>query len=901
MGFKASPRYGILTALYRRHLAMDETLTLDKAFNYSRFAQRVARRDPALTERVRGTAAERPTVGAWRQELATVSSAQIDGVLRRMRRELMLRTVLRDVAFAATMESLVQDLSDFADVAVGSATAAHSQDIFGTREPPFGFSTVAMGKLGAHELNASSDIDVIFICDEPTGDAMDAINLLARRITRTLNHEIDGEFVFRVDTRLRPYGDAGPMVPTLEFLEHYFVTQGRMWERIAWLKARVCAGSLAGELAALTTPFVFRRYLDFDAVAGMRELHAQLRAEKNDPHNIKLGRGGIRELEFGTQLRQLVRGGLDASLRIKPSIPALTALADAGKISPEQLHTLANHYRFLRRVEHVLQYRDDLQTQTLPRDAQETAALADALGCGSADALHTQLDAIREDVATFFDGTLTGAFGVSDDTAARINTPDTLPDSHAPHTALAERLNSSGYREPEATSAFVRATLESHRVRALPAASRARFEQLVASTVRFAGTTSLPDAACKRTLDLLLAVASRSSYLALMIERPQVLDRVIDLAAASDWALRYVTLHPLLLDELMDGRTLSSPIDYGQWHDELSAHLREAAADAERAIDAIRHFQQGETFRLLLKDIAGLLPLETLSDHLSALADVVVDVTLRHLIKAANLPAAARMAVIAYGRWGGKELGYASDLDLIFLIPDDAAEHRDQLTRVAQRFQSWLTALTAAGRAYDIDVRLRPDGVSGLLLSSLTAFAEYQRDKAWTWEHQALTRARFAAGDALLGAAFDPIRETIIATPRDWPKLHDDIVSMRAKVSAGHPNQKAVEFFDIKHDTGGLVDLEFAMQALVLRHGATQPSMRANHGNIALAIRAGELGLVDPTAGRAAATAYRTLRSKQHALRLQGAERAVVPVGQLDPERAAIRAFYAQVFIRDQS
>jgi [glutamine synthetase] adenylyltransferase / [glutamine synthetase]-adenylyl-L-tyrosine phosphorylase len=884
----ASPRCGILTALYRRHHAMDETQALDKAFNYSRFVQRTARRDASLVERVRATATERPAVGAWRQELAAASSVTIDGLLRRMRRELMLRTVLRDVALGASFESLVEDLSDFADVAVAAATAAHSQDIFGSREPPFGFSTVAMGKLGAQELNASSDIDVIFVCDQPSVDAMDALNLLARRITRALNQEIDGEFVFRVDTRLRPYGDAGPMVPTLEFLEHYFVTQGRMWERIAWLKARVCAGNLAEELSALTTPFVFRRYLDFDAVAGMRELHAQLRAEKNDSHNIKLGRGGIRELEFGTQLRQLVRGGRDPSLRIKASIPALNALASAGKISPEQLHTLAEHYRFLRRVEHVLQYRDDLQTQTLPRDPQETAALAEALGCDSAQALHTQLTAIREDVAGFFDGTLTGAFGVSDDTAARINTADA--------TEITEGFNVSGYVDAEAIGAFVRATLASNRVRALPAASRARFDQLVATTVRFAVSTSLPDAACKRTLDLLLAVASRSSYLALMIERPQVLDRVIDLAAASDWALRYVTLHPLLLDELMDGRTLSSPIDYGQWRAELTAHLQDAGSDAERAIDAIRHFQQGETFRLLLKDIAGLLPLETLSDHLSALADVVVDVTLQHLIRAANLPAAARMAVIAYGRWGGKELGYASDLDLIFLMPDDASVHRDQLTRVAQRFQSWLTTLTAAGRAYDIDVRLRPDGVSGLLLSSATAFAEYQRDKAWTWEHQALTRARFAAGDAALVAAFDPIREAVIATPRDWPKLRDEIIGMRAKVSAGHPNRKASEVFDIKHDPGGLVDLEFAVQALVLRHSAAQPSMRTNQGNIALAIRAGELGLLNRDIGTNAAAAYRTLRSKQHALRLQGAERAVVPVGQLDTERAAIRAFYEQVF-----
>ena len=879
---------------------MDETRTIDKAFNYSRFAQRVARRDAALVDTVRASAHERPALFEWAALLARVTSAEVDGTLRTLRRELMLRTLLSDLALDAPFEPLVEDLSNFADLAIGAATAAHSSDIFGTREPPFGFSTVAMGKLGAQELNASSDIDVIYICDEPHVDAMDSLNLLARRITRTLNQEIDGEFVFRVDTRLRPYGDAGPMVPSLDFLEQYFVAQGRMWERIAWLKARVAAGTLAGPLAALTTPFVFRRYLDFDAVAGMRELHAQLRAEKNDQRNIKLGRGGIRELEFGAQLRQLVRGGRDASLRIKATMPALAALAVAGKISLNQSQLLSTHYRFLRRVEHVLQYRDDLQTQTLPRDAHELTCLAEALGFASTDTFERQLNTIRNDVAEFFDGTLTGAFGVSDDTAARIATrgahlADNAADSS--ESAVIARMKISGYVDAEGSLNYVRATLASARVVALPAVSRTRFQQLTDATVRYASTTVLPDAACKRTLDLLLAVASRSSYLALMIERPQVLDRVIDLAAASDWALRYVTLHPLLLDELMDGRTLSSPIDYAQWRNELTAQLHAAGDDAERAIDAIRHFQQGETFRLLLKDIAGLLSVETLSDHLSSLADTVVDITLRHLLAAAHLAETARMAVIAYGRWGGKELGYASDLDLIFLMPDDASAERDQLTRVAQRLQTWLTAMTAAGRAYDIDVRLRPDGISGLLLSSVSAFAEYQHDKAWTWEHQALTRARFAAGDAAIGAAFDPIREAIIAAPRDWLKLRDEIIAMRAKVSEGHPNRKALEVFDIKHDTGGLVDLEFAVQALVLRHSATHPTMRANHGNIALSVRAGELGLVKLEVGAAAAAAYRTLRSRQHGLRLQGAERAVVPVGPLNAERAAIRAFYDEVLM----
>ncbi|MBL8309183.1 MAG: bifunctional [glutamate--ammonia ligase]-adenylyl-L-tyrosine phosphorylase/[glutamate--ammonia-ligase] adenylyltransferase [Burkholderiales bacterium] len=883
---------------------MSETDAVEKAFTYSRFAQRAERRDASLAQRVRATPAQRPPVAEWRRRFLSASADgaapvagagpnDIDSLLRTLRRELMLRTVVRDLALRAPFDELVSDLSEFADLSIALATQAHSSAIFGNVTPPHGFSTVAMGKLGAQELNASSDIDIVFVCEEPAPDAMDNLNLLARRITRTLTQEQDGEFVFRVDTRLRPYGDAGPLVPTLDFLEQYFVAQGRMWERLAWLKARVAAGPLGADLAALTVPFVFRRYLDFDAVAGMRELHAQLRAEKSDPNNIKLGRGGIRELEFGTQLRQLVRGGRQPLLRSKPTNPALNALAQAGNIGPRECAQLNEDYRWLRRLEHALQYRDDQQTQTLPSSEAELSALAAALDDAELPGFQTRLAAVRTRVAHYFDGTLTGAFGASDDTASRIARGSEAEANAAGDVALAPgTLAALGYAAADDTAAYVRTTLDSARVRALPAASRERFTRLLHATLRYAARCREPDAACKRTLDLLLGVASRSSYLALMIERPQVLERVIDLAAASDWALRYVGRHPLLLDELMDGRTLTAPVDYEQWRLDLRTRFDSTHGDTERMIDEIRHFQQGETFRLLLKDIAGLLPLETLSDHLSALADTVVDVSLGRLMQDAKLPNDARLAVIAYGRWGGKELGYASDLDLIFLMPDSALEHREALTRVAQRLQSWLTTMTAAGRAYEIDVRLRPDGAAGLLLSTAGAFETYQREKAWTWEHQALTRARFAAGDPDTGAVFETIRDVTISRHREWPALREEIIAMRARVSEGHPNRKPDLWFDIKHDTGGLVDLEFAVQAIVLRESASHRALRENRGNIALAQRSEELGLVGAGVGFRAADAYRRLRTEQHAIRLRGAERAQVAVSELREERAAIRAFY---------
>jgi [glutamine synthetase] adenylyltransferase / [glutamine synthetase]-adenylyl-L-tyrosine phosphorylase len=448
--------------------------------------------------------------------------------------------------------------------------------------------------------------------------------------------------------------------------------------------------------------------------------------------------------------------------------------------------------------------------------------------------------------------------------------------------------------------------VNSVRAKSLPTISRERLVRLTEMAIDLARTGSAPDAAFTRTLDLLATIASRSSYLALMTERPNVLRRVVDLAATSEWAVRYLATHPLLLDELIDARSLSDAIDYTAWHRELTRMLEAdygnkhvAGDDTEAAMDALRHFQQAETFRLLLKDIAGQFTVETLSDHLSALADVCVDATLRKLLAASRLPMQATLAVIAYGKWGSKELGYSSDLDLIFLMPDEAVEYRDQLTRVAQKLQNWLTTLTAAGRAYEIDVRLRPDGVSGLLLSTVSAFETYQLEKAWTWEHQALTRARFAAGNRALGHAFERIRESILAMPRDWPTLRSEIVEMRERIAKEHPNRDREMLFDVKHDPGGLVDMEFAVQALVLRYAHEHPELRPDHGNIALAQRAATLGLLGAdgeSIARDAADAYRALRKTQHALRLSGADKARVPREDAVAMSAAVLAFSSRAF-----
>lgn len=882
------------------------TLETSLAFRYSRYVARSFRRTPGTVERIASALDTAFPWKCWNERLGQTDASTLDAALRELRREVMLYTLLRDINGRATLSEVVREITALADLAVQTSVAAHSMTVFGSHTPPHKFSVVAMGKMGGGELNVSSDIDIVFACDEPEQDSMDSLQRLANAITRSIDREIDGDFVFRVDTRLRPYGNAGPLVPTLDFIEHYFVAQGRMWERLAWLRSRVCAGELARDLDQLVTPFVYRRYLDFDAVAGLRELHTQLRSEKTDPRNVKLGRGGIRELEFGVQLRQLLRGGRDPRIRVRTTADALAALADGGYVDAAEARAMTEHYGFLRRLEHFLQYRDDLQTQTLPSDAAELDLLAEALGAQSASALATTIDQVRQDVAAFFDRTLAGTdtssvAGVESSTAS--NAVGEPPQDGSAAGANANRLSPSesppGFADQAQVEAYRSASFESVRVRALPARSRERLEALSDRAASLALATDTPDIAFRLTLDLLVALASRSSYLALMTERTGVLRRVVDLAATSEWAVRYVAQHPLLLDELIDARALSLPIDYATWRGELARAIAAPGDDTEAAMDALRHFQQAETFRLLMRDIAGQFSVETLSDHLSALADVCVDVTLAHLLRKASLPASATLAVIAYGKWGSKELGYAGDLDLVFLMPDDASEHRDQLTRIAQRLQSWLTTMTAAGRAYEIDVRLRPDGVSGLLLSTTSAFETYQREKAWTWEHQALTRARFAAGDRLLGEKFETIREAILALPRDWYKLSVDIQEMRDRIAKEHPNRDRETQFDLKHDAGGLVDMEFAVQAIVLRHSPTHVELRRDLGNIALVKLAATSGLLGEDGERIAveaADAYRELRRKQHALRLRGVDRARMPLPESVAFSSAIRALWQCVF-----
>ncbi|HEX8010942.1 MAG TPA: bifunctional [glutamate--ammonia ligase]-adenylyl-L-tyrosine phosphorylase/[glutamate--ammonia-ligase] adenylyltransferase [Casimicrobiaceae bacterium] len=892
-------------------------MDLDQAFEFSRYAARLRTARPELARGVLA-AIDRPAsldAGDIEGVRSAIDEAALAFALRRLRARVGLAVLLRDLTGRADLAEVCAAHTGLAEVAIRAAVDLHHRLLVATHGEPIGADggapqrliVVAMGKLGGAELNVSSDVDLVFVYPEDGATAgpkalanQEFFDRLGRRIVAALADVTADGFVFRVDTRLRPYGEAGPLCSSFAALEDYLVTQGRTWERYAWLKARALTGNRCDELEGLIAPFVFRKYLDYDAYAGLRDVHRQIREQgrrKDYARNIKLGPGGIREIEFIVQALQLVRGGREPVLRARGTLPALAALGARGSLPRPAVEELSAAYVFLRNLEHRLQYRDDRQTHDVPPDEAEQAALARACGVADAVALRSLIDSLRSTVERHFDAVFTAGGTVADDPLA------TVWLDPAPEDAQYAALIAAGYAAPLAVIHALARVRASARYLQLPTLSRQRFDALVPQLARAAAeapkSASPVEAAVVflRLLALLETISGRSVYLALLVEHPPVLPRLAQLMGASAWAADYLTRHPILLDELLDSRVLLEEPDWNAWRRELGAQLAAHAGDTERQMDTLRHFQHAQTFRLLAQDLNGLTTVERLADHLSALADIVLAATLDRCwaqLHDGRPPAPPRFAIVGYGKLGGKELGYASDLDLVFLYddPDESASVR--YTRLAHRLNTWLTATTAAGQLYDTDLRLRPDGESGLIVSSFEAFRRYQREQAWTWEHQALTRARFVAGDAAIGAAFEAEREAILRLPRDLQRLRDDVVEMRRRMYAGHANRTPL--FDLKHDPGGMVDVEFIVQYLVLGHSRAHAPLTANKGNIALLARAGEYGLVPAALATTVADAYRDYRRQQHQIRLQGAPSARVEAGPHAAARAAVVELWARVF-----
>ena len=884
-------------------------MDLAQAIEFSRYASRLRDADPTLFEEVlgdldqpfnwNGSPLDGVTQGAPAEQLASG--------LRRLRKRVFLTVLLRDLTGRADLAEVCGTMGRLAETAIDAAVTSHHRSLVAEHGEPIGevsgrrqaLSVVAMGKLGGGELNASSDLDLVFLYPEDgatdgakTLANQDFFDRLGRRVVGALANVTEEGYVFRIDMRLRPYGDAGPLTSSFAALEQYLVAQGRTWERYAWLKARPLGGDRDGELAALVTPFVFRKYLDYDAYAGLRDVHRQIREQgkrKDYASNIKLGPGGIREIEFIVQALQLVRGGRDPSLRVRGTLPALAGMRDRAFLPAAAVAELRDAYEFLRKLEHRLQYRDDAQTHTVPAELDERAAIARATTGSDIAEFELALERQRAIVDRHFAAMFGEAAGDRDALAAIWIAPAT------DEAQLAE-LRAAGYADPQATITELTRLRRSPRYLQLPVASRERFDVLVPQLLRAAAATATPQAVLDRLLALLDAISGRSVYLALLVEHPPVLPRLAQLMAASAWAAGYLTRHPILLDELLDSRVLLAEPDWSDWRDELDRDLAATLGDTERQMDALRNFQHAQVFRLLAQDLTGQLTTERLADHLSMLADIVLAAALKYCWNQLSGAAAEppRFAIVGYGKLGGKELGYASDLDLVFLYDDPDDKAPQVYARLAHRLTTWLTSVTAAGRLYDTDLRLRPDGDSGLPVASVATFRNYQQQNAWTWEHQALTRARFVAGDTSIGAAFDVVRDEILTTKRDPVRLAEDIVNMRRRMHAEHPNRSGD--FDLKHDPGGMVDVEFIVQYLVLAHSHARPQLTANAGNIALLAMASEMGLLPAASAASAADAYREYRRLQHQIRLQGAAEARVEQGPHAEQRAAVDGLWKHVF-----
>ncbi|WP_028996905.1 bifunctional [glutamate--ammonia ligase]-adenylyl-L-tyrosine phosphorylase/[glutamate--ammonia-ligase] adenylyltransferase [Azohydromonas australica] len=891
---------------------------------HSRFVQRVRRRHADLLPLLAQGVPDGASIQALIEALAA-TGRPLASALRIARQLVLERLAVLDVEQRAPLEDITSAMTALAETTLEAALAeARAQESERHGQPrtaagePIEFWIVGMGKLGGRELNVSSDIDLIYVYEED-GETDGAVPIsaheyfakVAKRLYALIGDTTDDGFVFRVDLALRPNGNSGPPVVSLAMLETYFYAQGREWERFAWLKSRVVApraavtSGRALQLRDLVTPFVYRRYLDYGVFEGLRQLHLRIREEAQRraagrperANDVKLSRGGIREIEFIVQLLQVVRGGQFPEIRTRSTLRALQKLTVHGLMAPATAERLAQSYTFLRRVEHRIQFLDDQQTHLLPTADGDLGWIARSmeLTC-SADAceLLDRLGETREFVALEFDALLhDGRSPPTRGNGCRScgGTPLPVDDE----TFLAKLPGELGQR--------VRQWVQQPKVQALREDSKLRLARLVQRAAQAMEQQSCTPEAALRFIDWLEPLMRRESYFALLVERPEVQARLLRLLGLARWPMRYLMRHPGVIDELADRRIIDQRFDPTAFARELddrhAAWERSGQADEESLLDTLRRAHHAEVFRTLVRDVEGHITVEQVADDLSALADAVLERTLhwgwRHLRKKhCEVP---RFAVIAYGKLGGKELGYGSDLDVVFLFDDEDESAAETYAGFVRKLITWLTLRTSAGELFDIDTALRPNGNSGLLVTSLQAFERYQLGRgsntAWTWEHQALTRARFSAGDPSIGVRFEEIRRAVLSAPRDAVALRQEVHAMRDKMRAARPVKDGL--FDVKHSPGAMVDAEFAVQFLVLAHGERHPELLDNVGNIALMLRAENAGLLPAGVGSAAAAAYRELRRAQHRARLDE-QPTQFPPEQFKEPREAVLALWHAVF-----
>ncbi len=879
----------------------------------SEFVARACIREPGLlTELVdSGDLANCYTLGDWamrlaRQLAAVRDESQLAAALRRFRRREMVRIAWRDLAGLADLAETLGDLTDLAEAAVGAALdRLHEEQCRRYGVPraadgqPQQLVVLGMGKLGGRELNFSSDIDLIFTYPQQgqTDGARSISNeeffrRLGQRLTKTLAEPTADGFVFRVDLRLRPFGDSGPLAVSFAAFEDYCQHHGRDWERYAMIKARCIAGDReAGErLLTALRPFVYRRYLDyhaFEALRGMKALIAQDMERRGMRRNIKLGPGGIREIEFIAQAFQLIYGGREPALRERGIVRVLDTLGATGRLPKEAVHDLQQAYAFLRRVENRLQAWADQQTHHLPESELAKLRLAFTMGYSDWDALAQELarhtNAVSRQFAQVF-----GSAAEPESTHADLG--ETWRGDPSEDRALS-LLVEYGFETPARAWNRLRALKTGFSYRTMSPRGRERLDGLIPRVLEAVRITPQPTATLERILNLLETIARRSVYLALLTDQPAALAQLVKLCAASGWISHHLSRYPLLLDDLLNPAVLYAPLDRRQLAAELDLQLaRIPADDAEEMLNALRYFKQSQVLRVAAAEVSGAMPLMIVSDHLTEIAETllrkVLELAWGDLLPkfgqprcvVANVERDAQFAIIAYGKLGGIELNYGSDLDLVFLhdsagvrqftVGPRPIDNSTFFAKLVQRIISLLTTRTGAGDLYEVDTRLRPSGRAGLLVSSFEAFTEYQRHQAWTWEHQALVRTRMVAGPAVLAERFQTIRREVLQQDHDPVALRREVREMRERMRTELDSSTA-EVFDLKQGRGGIADIEFMVQYEVLANARHCPDLLIFTDNIRQLDGLERLGILSAADADQLRNAYRGLRRRVHQLKLQ--------------------------------
>ncbi len=870
------------------------------------------------------------------ERLAAAAAISADALklLRRWRRREMLRIAWRDIVAAASVRETLRDVSILADACIrAAARAARTQlaDTFGVPRTAAGAEAelvvLGMGKLGGRELNFSSDVDLVFLfegageTDGPRSiDNQDYFTRLGRELIRLLDARTEEGFVFRVDMRLRPFGDSGPLVVSLASLEDYLHQHGRDWERYAWIKARAIVGEKAYEAAnqEFVRPFVYRRYLDFgvfESLRDMKTLIAREVARRDLQDDLKLGMGGIREVEFIVQSMQLVRGGSDRRLQCAGLLEVMPMLKGTKSLSGEEVTELTDAYLLLRKAENAVQMIRDEQQHSIPSEPSDRARLCLNLGVTGWPAASARIETVRRSVTRQFESLLLGG-----PEAQRKIGEEALGWLESEGVDVAQELAQSGF--PAAEIPAVAGQLELYRhaapYRRLDEAGRRRLRVILQRLLNRAASHAAPATVVERVLRVLDAIGARSSYLALLKEQPPALDRLIDVCAISGFLARQIAEFPLLLDELIDANAFDELPSRDGFIRELEARTeRLPADDPEREVEALRTFQKVAVFSTALADLTGRLPLMRVSDRLTDIAELIVqccmDLAWQQMTKMHGVPhcgesrdaaRTVKVAVAGYGKLGGWELGYGSDLDLVFLH-DSAGEYQQTdgarpidngvfFLRLGQRIVHLLTMHSAAGRLYEVDMRLRPNGKGGFLMTGIDAFEQYQHYEAWTWEHQALLRARAVGGDGALCRRFEAVRKAALCQAVRRDSLRKDVLEMRRRMRRELAQTDASRF-DIKQDPGGIGDIEFLVQYWVLGAAAEHPELIAHSDNIRQLEGLAVAGIVDSETARWLKETYINYRTILHHLSLEGGQR-VVEAASHAGTRAKVREIWRTAF-----